>query len=78
MEKFRQEAIKDKDRLRDLEKQLQDARNNGGPLEIVLHHFQPPHLPGLCQARALLCGPHRSWARVPPFWTQKRQQVPKC
>ena len=36
MEKFRQEAIKDKGRLRDLEKQLKDARNTDGPLEIVL------------------------------------------
>ena len=36
MEKLRQEAIKDKDRLRDLEKQLQEAKNTGGPLEVVL------------------------------------------
>ena len=46
MEKFRQEAIKDKDRLRDLEKQLQDARNNGGPLEIVLHLQEPKNTGG--------------------------------
>ena len=36
MEKFRQEAIKDKDRLRELEKQLQEAKNKDGPLEVVL------------------------------------------
>ena len=39
MEKFRQEAIKDKDRLRDLEKQLKESRNTGGPLAIVLWYL---------------------------------------
>ena len=34
---------------------------------MVLHHFQAPHLPGLCQARALLCGPWSPWLGTPKF-----------
>ena len=41
------------------------------PEKMVLDHFQPPHLPGLCQARALLCGPRRPWAGGTPFLDPK-------